>query len=240
MTVKDSTSLFAVSFDAVVDAASVEEAVVAIRDKYGLDHVTYHHARTIGDIDAPYVKSTYPAEWLARYLLRGYLRVDPVVLQGFSRQLPFDWRELTLTPDAHDLMVDAIAHGLGGNGYSIPVVDKLVRRALFSINSSMPVEQWDAFIALHAANLAELAMRIHRKAVVELYGETDPMPQLGPRELECLTWEARGKDYKAIAQILSISEHTVRDYLKMVRLRLDCATLTQAVAKAIRLNLIKP
>jgi DNA-binding CsgD family transcriptional regulator len=235
-----SASLYAVSYEAVVKAASVEEAVVMIRDNYRLDHVTYHHAQIVGDIDAPYVKSTYPAQWLARYLLRGYLHVDPVVREGFSRQLPFDWRELTMTSDARDLMRDAVAHGLGGNGYSIPLVDKQVRRALFSINSNMPLEQWDAFLARHAGELSDLAARIHRMAVAELYGESDPLPQLGPRELECLTWAARGKDYKSIARILSISENTVRDYLKTARLRLDGATIAQAVAKAIRLHLIRP
>ena len=196
----DSASLYAVSYEAVVKAVSVEEAVISVRDNYHLDYVTYHHARIIGDIDAPYVKSTYPAQWLARYLLRGYLHVDPVVREGFSRQLPFDWRELTLAPDARELMSDAAAHGLGGNGYSIPLVDKQVRRALFSINSSMPADEWEAFLARHAGDLAELATRIHRMAVYELYGESDPVPQLGPRELQCLTWAARGKDYKAIAQ----------------------------------------
>jgi DNA-binding CsgD family transcriptional regulator len=147
---------------------------------------------------------------------------------------------LQLTPDARELMVDALAHGLGGNGYSIPVVDKQVRRALFSVNSGMPAQEWDAFVALHAGALADLATRIHRMAVTELYGDSDPLPQLGPREIQCLTWAARGKDYKAIAQILAISENTVRDYLKTARLRLDGATIAQAVAKAIRLQLIRP
>jgi DNA-binding CsgD family transcriptional regulator len=236
---EESPSPYVATYEAVVRAGSVEKAVVLIRDNYGLDHATYHHARIIGDIDAPYVKSTYPAQWLARYLLRGYLHVDPVVREGFSRQLPFDWRELTMTRDAHDLMLDALAHGLGGFGYSIPLVDKQVRRALFSINSGMPADEWDTFIKRHARGLAELAARIHRMAISELYGGRDPVPQLGPRELECLTWAARGKDYKAIAQILSISENTVRDYLKTARLRLDGATIAQAVAKAIKLQLIR-
>lgn len=232
---------YARAFERVVSSKTVEESVFAVRDIYGLDHATYHHGHVIGaGIDAPYVKSTYPSEWLSHYLLSGYLRVDPVVLEGFSRQLPFDWRDVDLAPNARELMLDALAHGLGGNGYSIPIVDKRVRRALFSINSAMPAMEWTEFTQRHATDLAELACHIHRKAVAELYGDDDPLPQLGPREIECLTWQARGKDAKTIAILLKISENTVKDYLKIARLKLDSATITQAVAKAIKLHLINP
>ena len=232
---------FRSALDAVHEAATVEEAVVAIRDMYNLDNATYHLAQMIGGtVDGPYVKSTYPAEWLTRYLLRGYVRVDPVVRAGFSRQLPFDWRELTLTLDAAELMAEAQQYGLGGNGYSIPVVDKLARRALFSLNSKMPGDEWSDFIGRNVASLTEIAHKIHRKAVAELHGAGDPLPSLGPRELECLVWTAQGKESKDIAEIIGISDYTVRDYLKTARYKLDCSNLSQAVAKAIKLRLINP
>lgn len=241
MIVRSGETLFDAIYHAVESAATVEDAVAAIRDLLKIDNATYHLAQTIGgNVDAPYVKSTYPATWLTRYLLRGYVRVDPVVKEGFSRQLPFDWRELTLTSDAMELMRDSQEHGLGGNGYSIPVVDKRGRRALFSLNSRMSGDDWTAFTQGSSAELAEIAQKVHRKAIVELHGETDPLPQLGPRELECLTWTAQGKESKDIAVIVGISEHTVRDYLKTARYKLDCSNLPQAVAKAIRLRLINP
>ena len=231
--------LYAACYTAIVDCPSVEEAGHVLRDHYGLDHATYHHGQTVGDVDSFYVRSTYSDTWVARYIRRGYIRVDPVVCEGFARQLPFDWREVTLTPEAHDFMADAQAFGLGGSGYSIPLIDKNVRRALFSINSRMPLDEWDDFIRKHATDLAELAGRIPRKAIAEIYGDTDPLPQLDPRAIECLTWAARGKEYKAIAAILGISDTTVRDYLTTARLKLDSATIAQAVAKAISLRLIK-
>src|SRR6185437_8775089 len=141
-------------------AKDVFEAIGAIKAAYGvngLDHVTYHMAHMIGgNYDHPFVRTTYPDNWVSRYLQRGYVAVDPVVQEGFQRQLPFDWRELTMTEAAMALMTDAHAHGLAMNGYSVPIVDRVGRRALFSINSSMPEPEWSRFTAENAEDLAEL------------------------------------------------------------------------------------
>ena len=39
----------------------------------------------------PYIRLTYPASWIKRYLQMGYVDIDPVVREGFLRTLPFDW-----------------------------------------------------------------------------------------------------------------------------------------------------
>lgn len=233
--------IFVSAYEAVQTAADTQSAVRGIRDIYRFDNVTYHLAQTIsGNVDAPFVKSTYPDSWISRYLLRGYVRIDPVVREGFQRRLPFDWREIVLTDQASEFMDDARAHGLGGNGYSIPVLDKAARHALLSLNSSVPDKQWSDFIADNDADLSEIAHRLHKKAVEELYGPTDPVPALGPRELECLTWAAHGKDSRTIAMLLGISDHTAQNYLKSARFKLDCANIAQAVTKAIKLRIIIP
>jgi LuxR family transcriptional regulator, quorum-sensing system regulator CinR len=225
--------------NAVTLSPSVEAAVQVLRLAFSLDHVTFQVAKSIaGCFDAPYVKSTYPAEWLTRYLLRGYVNIDPVVKEGFSRRLPFDWSSLELSPPARRLMADAQAFGIGTNGYSIPVVDRQGRRSLLSVTSSIPGAQWPVFLKSNSTKLAEIAHKLHRKAIIEIYGEEDKFPHLSPREIECLRWTARGKDYRAIAAILDLSANTVRAYLKSVRHKLDCTTLSQAVAKAIHLRII--
>ncbi len=232
---------FSSVYDAVREAASVETAIHCIRDHYGVDHATYHLARTIsGGADSPCVRSTYPAKWLTRYLIKGYVLIDPVVLKALERQLPFDWRELEPTTAALGLMQDAMAHGLGKCGYTIPITDKKQRKALFSVNASTGEDEWTTFVETHAAGLAELAHCLHRKVLVELYGEEDPVPGLTMREIECLTWTAQGKDDKSISILLGLSVHTTRGYLKSARYKLDCATLSQAVAKAIKLRVISP
>ena len=63
--------------------------------------------------------------------------------------------------------------------------------------------------------------------------------ELNKRELECLNWAAAGKTSGEIAVIVSLSEHTVNHYLNSCCKKLDCVNRTQAVARAIRMQVIK-
>ncbi|WP_425359238.1 LuxR family transcriptional regulator [Ciceribacter lividus] len=62
---------------------------------------------------------------------------------------------------------------------------------------------------------------------------------LTDREIDCLNWTAAGKTSVEIAEILSLSEHTINHYLNRAAKKLDTVNRTQAVAKALRLGLIK-
>ena len=62
---------------------------------------------------------------------------------------------------------------------------------------------------------------------------------LTDREIDCLNWTAAGKTSAEIADILVLSEHTVNHYLNRATKKLDTVNRTQAVAKALRVGLIK-
>lgn len=62
---------------------------------------------------------------------------------------------------------------------------------------------------------------------------------LTDREIDCLNWTAAGKTSAEIADILNLSEHTVNHYLNRATKKLDTVNRTQAVAKALRVGLIK-
>jgi len=66
------------------------------------------------------------------------------------------------------------------------------------------------------------------------------MIRLSHRELECLTWTAKGKTTWDIAMILEISEHTVNYHIKNAMKKLDAHSRTVAVVKAVRFGLIDP
>ncbi len=224
----------------IQNAPSVDAALRILEAAYGTDFSTYHLALTVADVvDTPYVRTTYRDTWVARYLLRGYVKVDPIVREGLIRQMPFDWGEVEVPQAAHDFLLDAQEHGVGANGYSIPIVDKK-RRALFSLNSRKPASEWRKLVQAYRHEWLDLAFLIHRKAVFELHGEHDPIPQLGPREKECLNWSALGKTNDEIAEILSLSMHTTQRYLMSARHKLGAASTTSATALAIQLRLINP
>lgn len=232
---------FEALFDSVTSTKLVSAALHTVRDHYGLANVTYHLAQTVGgEVDSPFVRTTYPDPWVARYLLKGYVSRDPVVRAGFGRSLPFDWSEVEIGSADQPFLADAERHGVGGQGYSIPITDRAKRRALLSVNSHLPLASWGVLTDRFHEEWIELGGLIHRIAISELYGEDDPVPTLSRREIECLHWMALGKDQKDIALILSLSEHTVRDYTKSARLKLGCATLSAAVTRAGHLRLINP
>ena len=61
---------------------------------------------------------------------------------------------------------------------------------------------------------------------------------LADREVECLTWAARGKTVIDTAQILGISPETVEGFIKQALRKLDASNKTHAVAKSIALGII--
>ncbi len=63
---------------------------------------------------------------------------------------------------------------------------------------------------------------------------------LNERELECLTWSARGKTSPEIASILNLSKRTVNFHIENACRKLNVSTRTEAVAKAASGRLIHP
>ncbi|MCB1421343.1 MAG: helix-turn-helix transcriptional regulator [Nitratireductor sp.] len=108
---------------------------------------------------------------------------------------------------------------------------------MFSVTSNMDKENWRRKIDGEREMLIQIGDALHRKAVRQVFG-TDEGPSLSAREIECLYWTARGKDSASAADIIQLSEHTVRDYLKSARSKLGCVTIAQAIHEATKLRLI--
>lgn len=222
-------------------ATSVLDALHAIVSLLPICHAVYHASnikQTL--VDQPYVRATYSDQWITRYLLRGYVSIDPVVKRGFKSHLPFFWHEIEFTDvNVLSFIQDAQAYEVGQSGLSVPIIDKHGRRALFSVSSDMPPEAFYKAMQTEIELLSECAHIIHRRVVEIELGEEFVRPILSPRETECLKWIARGKDAQAVAIILNISDHTVRDYLKSAKNKLGAITLPQAIHKATFYHLIE-
>ena len=66
------------------------------------------------------------------------------------------------------------------------------------------------------------------------------LADLNDREIEVLTWSARGKTSAEIAQILDLTKRTVDFHIDNARTKLGAATRTEAVIKAAAGRLIDP
>lgn len=71
-------------------------------------------------------------------------------------------------------------------------------------------------------------------------GEASPPSPLSRREAECLSWVSRGKSSSDVGAILGLSPRTVDSYLEKVCAKLRVRTRIEAVATAVRMNLIDP
>lgn len=223
----------------IIDEQEITTALELLRDIGQYENVVYHMAyRTNSPTDMPYLKSTYPYSWLGTYLENQYQDIDPVIQDGFKRTEPFFWSELERTdPRLDDFFEAAYKHGAGRDGFSIPLTDKSQRKAMFSVTSNLSDEDFRKKIASERTTLEQIADILHRKAVIAVYG-TEDGPSLAPREIECLYWTARGKDAPTVAEILNISEYTVRDYIKSARHKLGCHTIAQTIHEATKRRLI--
>ena len=92
-----------------------------------------------------------------------------------------------------------------------------------------PVD-YDVLAALITARLA----RVARSAI------WPKQVGLREREVETLTWAARGKTFWEIGEILGLSKRTVEFHLDNARRKLGVATRTQALIKAATGHLIHP
>ncbi len=239
MAVQDSSGSKSDLLLRIVDEQNIETALSLVRDVGHYTNVVYHMAyRTNSPTDMPFFKSTYPPQWLGHYVLNQYQEIDPVFLQGFERVEPFFWSDLDLGDEkVAAFFEDAEKHGAGRNGFSIPLIDKAKRKAIFTVTSDLPEKDWKLKIDTEKTSLEQIGDVLHRKAILQIYG-TDEGPSLAPREIECLYWTAQGKDVVGVAYILNISNHTARDYLKSARMKLGCRTIAQAIHLATKRRLI--
>jgi DNA-binding NarL/FixJ family response regulator len=79
-----------------------------------------------------------------------------------------------------------------------------------------------------------------RLAGVARTGLLPKLAKLNDREVEVLTWVARGKTSSEIAQIVGLTKRTVDFHIDNARAKLGAATRTEAVIKANSGRLIEP
>jgi DNA-binding CsgD family transcriptional regulator len=136
-------------------------------------------------------------------------------------------------------MSDAIDHGLGNQGFSIPLRGPAGQFALFTANDSCSDEEWEAFTRTNMRDLMLIAHYFNQKALdFEQGGQEVGAKSLSPREAEALTFLALGYSRAQVADTLSISEHTLRVYVESARFKLGAMNTTHAVARALALGLI--
>ena len=223
--------------EAARSLADLQVASEALRDGLGVDHVVYHWVSAQGE---QYGCGTYDPVWVQRYVDQDYLRVDPVILGCYTRFHPVDWKRLDWSSrPAKAFRADAVAHGVGNEGFSVPIRGPSGQFALFTVSHACDDEAWERFIEAQRRILILAAHWLNGKAL-EIEGGRAPgaARALSPREVDALTYLAMGYARGQVADMLAISEHTLKAYVESARFKLGALNTTHAVARALAEGLI--
>ncbi len=210
---------------------------MGLRDQFQIDHVVYHWVSADGE---QYGFGTYDPAWAQRYSEKEYLRIDPVIVGCFQRFDPVDWKRLDWSSKAAQAFrKDAIAHGVGNQGFSIPIRGPNGQLALLTASHTTDDESWAEFMEAHQREWILIAHYLNQKALQLEKGRTpEPVRALSPRETDALTYLGMGYSRGQVADLLNISEHTLRAYIESARFKLGALNTTHAVARAITEGLI--
>ncbi|WP_298436595.1 LuxR family transcriptional regulator [uncultured Jannaschia sp.] len=219
------------------DLTDLQDAVFDLRDAYDVEHLVYHSVKSGG---AQWAALTYAPDWVAAYVEQNFQTIDPVVLACFRRFTPVDWKRLDWSGrPARALLAEGIGHGLGNQGFSLPIRGPSGQFALFTVNHKVADDSWGRFTRAHLDDLLLAAHYVNERALV-LDGDAPqtPAPALSRREADTLTLLAAGRSRAQAAERLSISENTLRVYIESARHKLGAINTTHAVANALSRGLI--
>lgn|SRR5271165_844082 len=213
----------------------LSETLKAIASEIGLRHIVHLRfaSKDGGKASLPTAVATYSRAWQTRYFVKGYECIDPVLAIGRNALLPFDWEALCSDePATSAFLADAAEHGVGRNGLSIPVRNRVGARSLASFTSDHAKAEWGQYKRANMTALQKLSVLID-SAVDVLAKLSLPVVVLSRCESECLIWAARGKAAEEIGEVLKLSSGLVKAHLDTARHKLHCVDLRHAIAVAV-------
>ena len=181
------------------------------------------------------INISYPTEWLSLYIAEKYHIVDPVVKENFGQFALQYWDDTYRKWDPpKDFVMRASDFGLR-QGYTHGV------RSLDGHNGSVfsfAGEYMDRDCRTEVI-LRHIIPHLHNALNLTIKSQSVSAPVfISPREQEVLNWLKLGKTNIEIADLLGISENTVKYHLRIIMQKLSTRTRTQTVAVALAQRLI--
>ncbi len=210
---------------------------------FGFDTFTYWLRWPTSDGQEPLFISTYPEQFIERYISKGYQSHDMVGRFSQHSNTPFQWSSIEkrypITKGQTLIFDDSVAMGMISGG-SIPIHGPNQIEATFSVASDLQTKEFDDIFFKVRHELHIIATYAHERILKLGLHESTQDLSLTIRETDVLTWVARGKTYWEIGQILGIKEDTVKKFMQRIFNLLNVSNNTHAVSKAIINGLIIP
>lgn len=185
--------------------------------------------------------TNYPDEWIGRYKKRNYKYYDPVVTISRKSRLPFYWggrgflkpynkAERQVFHEASEFRIF--------EGYGIPAAGPEGDTGIFSVTLTARNRVREV-VAEEKGRLQLFAAQFHDTAIRLVTGqERAGPPALTQREREVLAWTADGHSSEAAAARMGLTASAVNYHVTNCCRKLGASNKIQAVALAIRRNLI--
>ena len=179
-----------------------------------------------------------PQKWVELYAQHDFMSVDPIVQLAMRSSRPFTAKTAFAdgSKQAQAFRAAAVEHGLEF-GWFIPVHIADRPSGLVGFGGASEV-QLTVFQKLESSIVGQVAYERASLYFGDIMAETEV--SISDRERAVLTLVARGKTNWEAGAALSISEYSVRDYLKALSAKLQTSNRTHTVARAMQLGLIAP
>lgn len=232
-------------FDAIEDAEAVETAeeldalFQPVCAKLGCTHIGAFSVKAPnGQLVGGYQCGTTDQDWAEHYVAQRHFERDGIVLLLPTTLDVMVWSDLLRSTEfaneSKRVFREARSFGLKG-GLVLPqhYLNGAVGATILTSPDRISQSRRErSAIKILASYYGAVVRRL--KAPQTLPGDV----RLTPRQRECLLWVRAGKTDWEIGKILSLSEHTVADYIDAARKRLGVRNRTQAVIEAIARRLI--
>lgn len=203
----------------------------------GIQMITYHGYYSDGVPRVP-ANDGFPEEWANRYIKEHLEQDDPVLAYVAHTLAPLRWRDLphlaTLSKANKEYLKDA-AKWIPGDGISFKVFGPNLRNAYVSLGfGTNDLDPGDVTVK----NWQWVAQAGHLR-FCEISDASAPTQRtLTLRELEVLSWIARGKSNSVIANLIGISHHTVDTHVRSIYDKLHVNDRTSAALRGQQMGLL--
>jgi LuxR family transcriptional regulator len=224
-------------------AASLEEVFCVAREaarELNFEYCAYLLSELLPCAQPKVVSiNNFPEAWQQWYQVTGVQRTDPTVIHCKRSNQPIVWNEEVFA-QAPMMWARAVEHGVRiawSIGLSTP--STLSARGMFTFARNRPdwtseeLPRHEQLMTLVAKATHEAALRVSQPPVND-----QTTSALTYREIEVLRWTGDGKTTSEIAQILSLSENTIKFHVKNAMTKLGASNRTAAVVKAAILGLL--
>jgi len=211
--------------------------LVAQMQDAGVSMVAYHATDVEGRLER-ISHEGFPQAWVDIYTSENFVDQDPFPDLAASMERPFYWHELAdlldMTP-GQEKFLEAMKDTEVGDGVAFYLYGPRFQNAFMGLGfgeSKVTLSDQQMFELQCIAQAAHLRYCFLSK-------DQSTEVNLSKRELEVLEWIAVGKSNSVIAEILTMSPHTVDSHVRRIFTKLNVRDRTTATLKGVGCGLIR-